>query len=371
MNPSRTYSDRTLKILWGRAAGRCAVPGCRMELFVGETEWDPVVTIGDIAHIEASSDSGPRANRDKTTKQRDDYDNLILLCRNCHARLDGQKETNTVEHIRSLKEAHEAWVRASLPERGRSRVGWSAIILQGAQPIDVAQAITALAPDYPIGDPEILDADPGRRAWSEIQTAVESEVGDLFLAADPFDARFAAFPLAPVSACISLGYALTNRPRVRGFQYHRDIQSWTWQPDTASRDGFAVEGLPEEPVQSEGNLAIAVSLSATVMKADTDAVTDGLCGCVSLATASPSVQWLKEERQLHEFETAIAAVFEECLQSFPGANAWHLFCAVPAPAAVVIGQQLNPTMIPRVCLYEYSRSSSPRYSPSICLGGTE
>jgi hypothetical protein len=371
VSTSRAYSDRTLKILWGRSAGRCAVPDCRVELLVEQTEWDPVVIIGDIAHIEASSDSGPRANRDKTTKERDDYENLILLCRNCHARLDGQKETNTVEHIRSLKEAHEAWVRASLPERGRSRTGWNAIILQGAQPIDLSHATTALAPDYAIGDPEIVEADPTRRSWSEIRTAVESQVGGLFLAADPFEARFAAFPLAPVSACISLGYVLTNRPRVRGFQYHRDVQSWAWQPDTASRDGFTVDGVPKEPVESGGDLAIAVSLSATVTKADVEAVTNGLCGYVSLSTTFPTAEWLKEERQLREFEAEIAAVVEQCLRSFPSANTWHLFCAVPAPAAVAIGQHLNPTMTPRVCLYEYSRSSSPRYSLSICLGGTE
>ena len=29
----RNYSDRTLKLLWGRAAGRCAMPACRMEVF--------------------------------------------------------------------------------------------------------------------------------------------------------------------------------------------------------------------------------------------------------------------------------------------------------------------------------------------------
>lgn len=62
----RSYSERTLKILWGRAAGRCAVPTCRIELFVDPTTHDPMVIIGEIAHIEASSDQGPRANVSKS-----------------------------------------------------------------------------------------------------------------------------------------------------------------------------------------------------------------------------------------------------------------------------------------------------------------
>jgi hypothetical protein len=34
----RNYSPRILKLLWGRAAGRCAMPECRVELFVDATE---------------------------------------------------------------------------------------------------------------------------------------------------------------------------------------------------------------------------------------------------------------------------------------------------------------------------------------------
>src|SRR3972149_2165315 len=90
---TRHYSNRTLKILWGRAAGRCAVPECRAELLVDATDHAPIVVIGDIAHIEASSDRGPRANRRISPKERDSYENLILLCKNCHAKFDAQKTT--------------------------------------------------------------------------------------------------------------------------------------------------------------------------------------------------------------------------------------------------------------------------------------
>src|SRR5438094_5378262 len=105
---ARSYSSRGLKLLWGRAAGRCAVPSCRVELFVEPTDHDAAVFIGDIAHIEAASDDGPRANLALSGRDRDSYDNLILLCKNCHARLDGQKNTHSVEFIRHLKQYHEA-----------------------------------------------------------------------------------------------------------------------------------------------------------------------------------------------------------------------------------------------------------------------
>jgi hypothetical protein len=60
--------------------------------------------------------------------------------------------------------------------------------------------------------------------------------------------------------------------------------------------------------------------------------------------------------------------FERAVQLFPGATRWHIFYAGPAPVAVAIGQQLNPTMCPRIQLYEYSLKDAEPYRVSVCLG---
>jgi hypothetical protein len=92
---SRSYTARTLKLLWGRSGGRCAIPECRVELIVDATEYDPIVIIGEMAHGAAASDGGPRAAPELSTRERNDYSNLILLCQNCHARFDGQPKTHS------------------------------------------------------------------------------------------------------------------------------------------------------------------------------------------------------------------------------------------------------------------------------------
>ncbi len=149
---TRSYTQQTLKLLWGRAAGRCALPTCRIELYVEKTEHDPVVAVGDIAHLHSHADSGPRAAPSLSPGQRNDYDNLVLLCKNCHARLDGQKNTNTVADILRLKQDHEAWVRASLPERGRGGTGWLTFVIEDQWPIDSLTFDAALSPDYIVRD---------------------------------------------------------------------------------------------------------------------------------------------------------------------------------------------------------------------------
>lgn len=54
--------------------------------------------------------------------------------------------------ILKLKQDHEAWVRASLPERGRSSVGWTGLFVQGEHPVDFGTAEAALS-QVGIGSP--------------------------------------------------------------------------------------------------------------------------------------------------------------------------------------------------------------------------
>src|SRR5437899_2831192 len=212
---SRSYTDRTLKLLWGRAAGRCAMPECRIELFAESTAYDPVVVIGEIAHVAGAADAGPRAAPEVATAQRNDYENLILLCQNCHARIDSQTGFYSVAKLKDIKQAHEAWVRACLPERGRSTTGWTALALRGDHPLDLGTAAEALTPDFILGRPQLLQVPTDAADWQALDENITIAARQLLAGEDTFDRRIAVFPLAPVSACISLGYHLTSRPHVR------------------------------------------------------------------------------------------------------------------------------------------------------------
>jgi hypothetical protein len=365
----RRYDARTLKILWGRAAGRCAIPECRIDLFAEATKHDPIVPIGDIAHIEAASNKGPRANRMACAKDRDQYKNLILLCKNCHARLDGQKNTNTVDVIRKLKADHEAWVRASLPERGKSTTGWKVVLLQGAHPIDADQVEAALSPDFQKGKPLLITANPSDGDWNTLLRQMTQKVQALLRDGDSFDRRFAVFPLAPVSACLALGYLLTNRPRVRLFQFHRHVPSWQWPAiRTVARD-LKVRGLPARPKKGRGHVVVCFNLSASIQSNHIAPVRRGAIGVVHVLARDPSTAWLCASAQLDELGSLSSGLFESLMRKFPNASGWHILYAGPAPGAVKIGQQLNPTMTPLVHLYEFCASDDPKYQASTILRG--
>ncbi len=107
-------SLKTHKILWGRAAGRCAFPDCRKKLIMNGNKFDDESLIGEECHIVARELNGPRGDSPLTSEERDEYENLILLCRIHHKLIDDQFHTYTVQRLQEMKTAHETWVIKSL-----------------------------------------------------------------------------------------------------------------------------------------------------------------------------------------------------------------------------------------------------------------
>ncbi len=103
-------TERTRKILWIKAGGRCSI--CQVQLVTGGTDTDDPSVFGEEAHIVGQSPKGPRAGNIADV---DSYANLILLCRKHHKQIDDQAGHYTVERLKEIKRQHEEWV-ASLGE---------------------------------------------------------------------------------------------------------------------------------------------------------------------------------------------------------------------------------------------------------------
>lgn len=105
-------SDKTRKILWGKAANRCAI--CKCSLVIEKKENDNESIVGDECHIVAQSKGGPRYDIDFPTDQLDEYYNLILLCKVHHKMVDDQCQAYTTKILREFKQTHENWVTEKL-----------------------------------------------------------------------------------------------------------------------------------------------------------------------------------------------------------------------------------------------------------------
>ncbi|MFJ5219917.1 HNH endonuclease [Streptomyces sp. NPDC088354] len=63
------------------------------------------ISIAERAHVVAHSDEGPRANSEIPQEQRDDPSNIVLLCPNCHTKVDKAPEGYPAEYLLRAKES--------------------------------------------------------------------------------------------------------------------------------------------------------------------------------------------------------------------------------------------------------------------------
>lgn len=92
----------TIKRLFAVSRNQCAFPGCDVPL----AEESGTVT-GEIAHIKAASDKGPRYDQTQSEDERHGFDNLILLCPRHHAIVDIETERYAANILRDIKMSHE------------------------------------------------------------------------------------------------------------------------------------------------------------------------------------------------------------------------------------------------------------------------
>lgn len=109
MRKDITRKERDLLHL--KSGGVCAFPDCSLRLVVEGTPSDDATTIGEIAHIVASSDQGPRASKAMSEEERNKHFNLILLCEPHHKVIDAQPNTYSLPVLRQMKEDHEDRIR--------------------------------------------------------------------------------------------------------------------------------------------------------------------------------------------------------------------------------------------------------------------
>jgi hypothetical protein len=204
-------AQRTRKILWTRAANRCAICRCKLTKDPRHSD-DREALLGAECHIIARRKGGPRSGAIKP-REVDEYRNLILLCPTHHKEVDDQPSEYTIEVLREIKRKHEEWVdetlewRAGLPDSLWAKLKEQAEELLLARTEEVDGGISELLERLGIfvlmtadllGAPELAFFVRGKRAGASL--AFKFEADAVFFAHaefDGFDAGFSAFDLAP------------------------------------------------------------------------------------------------------------------------------------------------------------------------------
>lgn len=102
-------TQKSTKILWAAAAGRCSFPECWEKLCASNAGAAAPFTLGEMAHICGDRPGSNRHNPSQSEVDRDDYRNLVLMCPTHHRLIDRKENENlyTVDALQEMKFSHE------------------------------------------------------------------------------------------------------------------------------------------------------------------------------------------------------------------------------------------------------------------------
>jgi 5-methylcytosine-specific restriction endonuclease McrA len=124
----RAYTPRTVKKLYALAKNTCSNPDCRRTLVIAGKKSNTYGQLGKIAHIRGAEPTSPRYDETMSDDQRRAFENLILLCSECHDRVDDVElqDDYPVDLLTSWKTEHEdnSWQPSDQIE------SWGKIIIQ-------------------------------------------------------------------------------------------------------------------------------------------------------------------------------------------------------------------------------------------------
>ena len=348
---SRSISISTQNFLWGRAAGRCEFAGCNKPLWKSSVT-NERVNIAQKAHIYSFSDVGPRGNDGVSPEDLNSLDNLILVCHECHQKIDatadgGRYPVSLVQEMKCEHERRVELVTGIDPTKKSHVLLYGANIDEHSAPLSFASAAMAMFPQrYPASDHAIslglhnsAVSDRDEQFWLTERENLEKQfsrrVRDRI--ADGEIVHLSVFSLAPQPLLIHLGTLLRDIIPCDVYQLHREPQGWAW-PSGKETPGYIIR----KPQSKTGKPALVLSLSATINASRITSVLGEDASIWVIAVETPHNDLIKRREQLADLRSALRGIFDQIKSAHGQSATLHIFPAAPVSACLEVGRVRMP-----------------------------
>lgn len=357
---SRTINKPNQLILCIQAGGRCEFDGCNRYLFEHHLTHKRF-NFAQMAHIVAFSELGPRGDVLDRPADINNLDNLMLMCHPCHKQIDDFPEEFSRETLEGYKKAHEDRIRlltSASPDRQTSALIITSKV--GGKPVKIspAEIIEAVSPRYPATrNGTIIDLtnieDVGEDFYKVATKLVKSKI-EYFLDSAMMDEKtnhLSLFALAPIPILVYAGNLLSNKISSDLFQKHHDTKNWKWKNEGELAQYKIVtvkEGTDRKKV------ALVLSLSGKIQLEDlpSKVINDATVYEITLENDLPDPLFLNQKQDLNSFSVIYKQTLGLIGTNHGKLDKLHLFSAIPAPIAVLCGQELMPKIAPALIVYD-------------------
>lgn len=369
--------ENTKRIVWIRAAGHCEL--CGIDLTRDFRAGKPMKW-GEVAHILPASPKGPRGRSEHNEQMAEvltnDSKNLMLLCPNCHEKIDRDAEGYREKDLNNLHQEHLERIKlaATTPENGRA----IPIIVQGhhfstKNDISEDDLLSAMSAEglaafdepikidltAPIGN--IRDANYWQRHKQEIQDLLGNQLkrrGGRF--GDP--PELAVVGVADIPSLIMLGQSLGDRSKRSLFSYSRGHRL-KWPNLSAKPPEFQFT----PPVDGDGPIALVLSISALIPHRDVEAALSGV-RIAEFRIPEPNYEMVQNRKVIHAFSHQL----QICLSKLEAmsADTIHVFPAIPAALAIEFGALLTTQHQHPYQIFDRDRNKNNAFTVTLKLGSS-
>lgn len=364
----KAIPPKTARKLWVKSGGRCEYNNCNIQL------WRDSLTQSDInkayiSHIIAAKENGPRGDKELSEKLELNFDNLMLLCDECHNRIDeSEVGRHTVEVLQEMKKQHEDRIEILTDIKNDKRsqiVLYKANIGEHSPQLGYETARTSLVASgyFPsthnaieLGLDNSYFRDRDSNFWSIEVENLKSKFEELLKPQLRKNQQnhISLFGLAPIPLLVKLGSLVNDIQNLKIYQPHRNPKTWDWLEDDSLLN-FQVE-IPTEIYEK---IALNISISGTITNDRIYEVLGNECSIYTVTIENPYNDILKSYYQLLAFQPIIQGVLNKIKAEHGQNNEIHIFPAIPAAFAIELGRVRMPKADLPFIIYDQIAPSKP------------
>lgn len=358
-------SDKIVKQLLVKSAGRCQYRGCNKSLYkdlVTKRYFNQTY----VAHIVADEIGGPRGDAARSELLAKDLSNLMLLCDTHHRLVDkidvaGHPEATLLE----MKKEHEdriERVTAIAPNMQSHILTYRANVGVHTREVSYQTVSQYLQPDYYPAESETIDLslsnsverDRDATFWSaeitNLEKQVEKKLHRSFAKGEI--KHLSVFAFAPIPLLIKLGTLINDISVADIYQPVRSPNTWKLTNDPASVSYSVIS-----PAAKHKIVALNVSLSATVTPDRITKVLGADCSIYTVTIASPFNDYLKSKNDLVEFGNTMRKLFDSIKAEYNEITPLHIFPAMPIATAIELGRVWMPKADMPLFIYDQNTAA--------------
>jgi hypothetical protein len=354
--------------LWVKSAGRCEYNSCNIPL------WKDNLTQKDmnkayISHIIAAKENGPRGDKELSEKLELEFENLMLLCDECHNRIDeSQKDSHSVTMLQTMKKEHEDRIEILTDYKKDKRsqiIHYRANIGEHTPLINYEVSRDALISNgyFPSSQNAIdlgLENSPFRDKnasfWDieleNLTTKFEESIKPL-LRRTKLN-HISLFGIAPIPLLIKLGALVNDIQNVRIYQPHRNPKTWEWLEHL-----LPLEFEVDRPDVIHQKVALNLSLSATINNDRIYEVLGRDCSIYTITLRDTFNDILKSYEQFVTFQPIVQKLLNEIKYKHGQNNEIHVFPAMQPAFAIEFGRVRMPKADLPFILYDQIIPNNP------------